>query len=81
MATPLKAADRSATFSFCPNAGYIATGSVAGAIDLSFSTSSLLEVRRYLLFDLRLTKRFVTVALSICCRLSRLLGSLKMILI
>jgi len=41
----LKQADRSATFTFCQNAPFFAAGSVAGAIDLSFSTSSQLEVR------------------------------------
>ena len=42
----LKQADRSATLSFCPTGPFLAAGSVAGAIDLSFSTSSVLEVRR-----------------------------------
>lgn len=52
----LKTADRSATFSFCQNAPFLATGSVAGAIDLSFSTSSQLEVRRLdLIVFVRLT--------------------------
>jgi hypothetical protein len=41
----LKTAERSATVSFCQNGPYLAAGSVAGAIDLSFSTSSQLEVR------------------------------------
>ena len=41
----LKQADRSATLSFCPTGPFLAAGSVAGAIDLSFSTSSVLEVR------------------------------------
>lgn len=43
----LKKIDRSATLAFCPHAppGLIAVGSVAGAIDMSFSTSSVLEVR------------------------------------
>ena len=42
----LKQADRSATLSFCPTGPFLAAGSVAGAIDLSFSTSSVLEVGR-----------------------------------
>ena len=42
----LKRADRSATLSFCPSGPFLAAGSVAGAIDLSFSTSSVLEVRQ-----------------------------------
>lgn len=41
----IKRIDRSATFSFCSNAPFLATGSVAGAIDLNFSTNSVLEVR------------------------------------
>jgi protein transport protein SEC31 len=41
----IKSIDRSATLSFCQNAPFLAAGSVAGAIDLSFSTSSVLEVR------------------------------------
>lgn len=40
----LKEIERSATYTFCPTAPFLATGSVAGAIDLSFSTSSQLEV-------------------------------------
>ena len=40
----VKEIDRTATFTFSPSAPYLATGSVAGAIDLSFSTSSQLEV-------------------------------------
>jgi len=40
----VKEIDRTATFTFSPSAPFLATGSVAGAIDLSFSTSSQLEV-------------------------------------
>ena len=42
----LKSVDRSATVAFCPVAPLLAAGTVAGAIDMSFSTSSVLEVRR-----------------------------------
>jgi protein transport protein SEC31 len=42
---PIKRAGRSATVSFCGNAPFLAAGSVAGAIDLNFSTTSVLEVR------------------------------------
>jgi hypothetical protein len=41
----VKEIERSAMFTFSPCGPYIAAGSVAGAIDLSFSTSSQLEVR------------------------------------
>lgn len=41
---PIKEIERSAMFTFCPCGPYMAAGSVAGAIDLSFSTSSQLEV-------------------------------------
>lgn len=41
----IKEIERSAMFTFCPCGPYLAAGSVAGAIDLSFSTSSQLEVR------------------------------------
>ncbi|PSC76171.1 transport SEC31-like protein B isoform B [Micractinium conductrix] len=46
--TVLKHAQRSATLSFAPGAGhgFLAAGSVAGAIDLSFSSSSQLEIFR-----------------------------------
>lgn len=40
----VKEIDRSAMFTFSPSAPFVAAGSVAGAIDLSFSTSSQLEV-------------------------------------
>ncbi|GIL46865.1 hypothetical protein Vafri_3734 [Volvox africanus] len=40
----LKQLDRSATGAFCPHASYLAAGTVAGAIDVSFSTSSVLEI-------------------------------------
>lgn len=40
----VKEIDRSAMFTFSPTAPFVAAGSVAGAIDLSFSTSSQLEV-------------------------------------
>ena len=45
MVAPIKKVDRSATICFDPAGRYLACGSVAGAIDLSFSTSSTLEVR------------------------------------
>lgn len=41
---PLKQLDRSATVSFCPGSSLLAAGTVAGAIDISFSTNSTLEV-------------------------------------
>ncbi|MEW5311557.1 MAG: hypothetical protein WDW38_003266 [Sanguina aurantia] len=40
----LKQLDRSATVSFCPGSSLLAAGTVAGAIDISFSTNSTLEV-------------------------------------
>ena len=40
----LKEAHRSAALAFSPNASYLAAGTVAGAIDMSFSTTSTLEV-------------------------------------
>ena len=40
----LKRLDRSATVAFCPQSGLMAAGTVAGAIDMSFSTSSTLDV-------------------------------------
>lgn len=40
----LKQAQRSATLSFCPAGPFLAAGSVAGAIDLSFNSTSQLEV-------------------------------------
>ncbi|KDD72951.1 hypothetical protein H632_c2699p0, partial [Helicosporidium sp. ATCC 50920] len=45
----VKRIDRSATIAFSPVGPFLAAGSVAGAIDLSFSTSSVLEI-----FDLDL---------------------------
>lgn len=36
--------DRSATIAFCPVAPFIAAGTVAGAIDVSFSTNAVLEI-------------------------------------
>lgn len=42
--TVLKQVERSATVAFCPHANLLALGTVAGAIDMSFSTSSVLEV-------------------------------------
>lgn len=45
---PIKEIERSAMFTFCPCGPYMAAGSVAGAIDLSFSTSSQLEVCAFL---------------------------------
>lgn len=41
----LQLIERSATVGFCPTGRYIATGTVAGAVDMSFSTNSVLEVR------------------------------------
>ncbi len=41
----LKLIERSATVGFCPTAPLLAAGTVAGAIDMSFSTNSVLEVR------------------------------------
>jgi protein transport protein SEC31 len=41
----LKQIERSATVGFCPGAPLLAAGTVAGAIDMSFSTNSVLEVR------------------------------------
>ena len=41
----LKRLERSATVGFCPQAGFMAAGTVAGAIDMSFSTASTLDVR------------------------------------
>ncbi|EFN56942.1 hypothetical protein CHLNCDRAFT_143487 [Chlorella variabilis] len=46
MASYIKRANRSATLSFCPGGPFLAAGSVAGAIDLSFSTASQLEIFR-----------------------------------
>lgn len=40
----LKEAQRSAALAFSPNASYLAAGTVAEAIDMTFSTSSTLEV-------------------------------------
>eukprot|EP00798_Chlamydomonas_sp_ICE-L_P017882 gene17882-24273_t len=40
----LKTLERSSTPSFCPAGGLMAAGTVAGAIDMSFSTNSVLEV-------------------------------------
>ncbi|GFR43886.1 hypothetical protein Agub_g5015 [Astrephomene gubernaculifera] len=40
----LRQIDRSATGAFCPHAPFLAAGTVAGAIDISFSTSSVLEI-------------------------------------
>ncbi|KAL4435628.1 hypothetical protein ABPG77_002591 [Micractinium sp. CCAP 211/92] len=42
--TVLKQAQRSATLSFCPSGPFLAAGSVAGAIDLSFTSTSQLEI-------------------------------------
>lgn len=43
---PLKQIERSATVGFCPTVGrpLLAAGTVAGAIDMSFSTSAVLEI-------------------------------------
>ena len=40
----LKQIERSATVGVCPTAPLLAAGTVAGAIDMSFSTNSVLEV-------------------------------------
>lgn len=40
----IKQIERSATVAFCPSANLLAAGTVAGAIDMSFSTNSVLEV-------------------------------------
>ncbi len=48
---PLKALDRSATVAYCPGSGLMAAGTVAGAIDMSFSTSSTLDVSAMITFD------------------------------
>ena len=40
----VKQVNRCATVAFCPTSPYIATGTMAGAIDLSFSTTACLEV-------------------------------------
>ncbi|KAL4425258.1 hypothetical protein ABPG75_009274 [Micractinium tetrahymenae] len=42
--TVIKQAQRSATLSFCPAGPFLAAGSVAGAIDLSFTSTSQLEI-------------------------------------
>ena len=42
----LKTADRAASLSFCQSAPYLAAGSAAGGIDISFNSSSVLEVGR-----------------------------------
>lgn len=41
----VKQVNRCATVAFAPKAPFIATGTMAGAIDLSFSTTACLEVR------------------------------------
>ena len=41
----VKQVNRGATVAFSPTSSYIATGTMAGAIDLSFSTTACLEVR------------------------------------
>lgn len=41
----VKQVNRCATVAFATNAPFIATGTMAGAIDLSFSTTACLEVR------------------------------------
>ena len=41
----VKQVNRCATVAFSPTAPFIATGTMAGAIDLSFSTTACLEVR------------------------------------
>ena len=41
----VKQVNRCATVAFAPTSPYIATGTMAGAIDLSFSTTACLEVR------------------------------------
>lgn len=44
MTNNMKLIERSATPAFFPGGGMLAAGTVAGAIDMSFSTSSVLEV-------------------------------------
>lgn len=41
----LKECSRSAAFAFSPNGPQLAAGTVAGVVDMSFSTTSVLEVR------------------------------------
>jgi protein transport protein SEC31 len=43
----LKYADRSANVAFCPYSHLLAMGSVAGAIDVNFSTNSVVEVEQH----------------------------------
>jgi|TARA_B110000977_G_scaffold167399_1_gene215936 protein transport protein SEC31 len=43
----VKQVNRCATVAFAPNAPFITTGTMAGAIDLSFSTTACLEVREF----------------------------------
>ena len=43
-AQPKKCVDRAATLAFSPTAPYVAAGTMAGAIDMSFTTSSTLEI-------------------------------------
>lgn len=50
----VKQVNRCATVAFSPTAPYIATGTMAGAIDLSFSTTACLEVREFRFFFYRL---------------------------
>ena len=45
MGGAVKHTERSAAIAFSQNHGYLAAGTMAGAIDLTFSTSSVLEVR------------------------------------
>jgi protein transport protein SEC31 len=45
MSPTLKCVERAATVAFCPHTGMLAAGTVAGAVDMSFSTNSVLEVR------------------------------------
>ena len=40
----LKSVDRAASLSFCQSAPYLAAGTAAGGIDVSFNSSSVLEV-------------------------------------
>ena len=49
----LKECSRSAAVSFSPLGPHLAAGTVAGVIDMSFSTTSVLEVRRTILYSRR----------------------------
>lgn len=48
--TYIKLLQRSAVVAFSPDASLLATGTVAGAVDMDFSSVSTLEVRFFLVF-------------------------------